>query len=153
MPWTTGNDQIIAAPADVKIAESGSTPATVGALAEGGAKLSIKPQKAEIRLESGSKLERLIGYDVEIGFQLANLSPENLSMVEGLENKLCDFEVEQTVPFGTSNTGRTAEVSGCYLYLETDTTIAGKEFAGLALKISKSGASLSDVIALTNLTT
>jgi len=152
MAWTTGHDQIIAAPAAVSLGEAGGTLAEVGELVEGGAKLRITPIKVDVRLESGAKVERIVGYDIEVEQRLANLSPENLAAIEALHNKLCDYKIKQTVPFGTTNTGREAEVSNCYAYVDSETALAGNEHAGLTLKVSKGGATLSDVLALTNLT-
>ena len=155
MAYTSGTTEVIAAPADIQIKPSSAgTYATIGELAEGGASIKATPNKVKLMLENGKSVIRTVSYNLVIKAELANFSPANLTELAAYHNStLPGLKIKQTVAFGATNTGREAEITDCHITVPIDTKLDGNEFAKLPIEIEKDGASLSEVLSLTNLTT
>jgi len=147
MAFTTGTTMIIAAPAVVKMCAAGGSPVTVGEIGEDGAKLKVTPEEIQTPLQDGKKVH-LVGYDMELNFDIANLSAANLTAIEGFHNEEIDVTIEQTVEGFTS--ARSLAITSAYLSPSADTGFGKKDASKLSCKVSKAGRNLSDLFTLTD---
>lgn len=119
---------------------------TVGELGKGGAKVKITPEVVKTKLESGSSVNRVSGYDSEIAFDLPNVHSDNIAALDALSNIDVDLMIEQTVK-GFANP-RTFEFTGCSLVAEIDTVVGNTEASKIPCKAEKSGLTISDIVTM-----
>lgn len=146
MAWTTGRNQIIAAPAVIKAALADAATADIGEI-EQNVNYTLTPDEVEIQLESGVEY-KTVGYTLELTAVIANFTGTNISEIEALANQDVDVDIEQqSVVFANP---KTYSISESRLNVSGSGTLGRGKNAGIPITVKTYMTKISDKLTVTD---